>query len=194
MTVLRCAELQLVASFDVLEVLAAFRLQLQQDCNKHDRFKPACALDPSTPPTISTSLCSWGLKPKVVIELFAQMMCGCTPRWVDVTVTVVTPQWVPHRSTSKVISQPPTKHFCALWSVKAEAAAGHWSVNRWKCIGFVEEILPSRILHLGIMEYLEVLEYSGIFISNPEYRVLFRNNLLPRGGLERRSSVTRPVN
>jgi len=25
---------------------------------------------------------------------------------------------------------------------------------------------------------LEVLEYSGIFISNPEYRILFRNNLL----------------
>jgi len=28
------------------------------------------------------------------------------------------------------------------------------------------------------MEHLEVLEYSGIFISNPEYRILFRNNLL----------------
>jgi len=29
-----------------------------------------------------------------------------------------------------------------------------------------------------IVEHLEVLEYSGIFISNPEYRILFRNNLL----------------
>jgi len=28
------------------------------------------------------------------------------------------------------------------------------------------------------MEHLEVPEYSGIFISNPEYRILFRNNLL----------------
>jgi len=28
------------------------------------------------------------------------------------------------------------------------------------------------------MEHSEVLEYSGIFISNPEYRTLFRNNLL----------------
>jgi len=28
------------------------------------------------------------------------------------------------------------------------------------------------------MEYLEVPEYSGIFISNPEYRILFRNNML----------------
>jgi len=28
------------------------------------------------------------------------------------------------------------------------------------------------------MEHLEVLEHSGIFISNPEYRILFRNNLL----------------
>jgi len=27
------------------------------------------------------------------------------------------------------------------------------------------------------MAHLEVLEYSGIFISNPEYRILFRNNL-----------------
>jgi len=27
-----------------------------------------------------------------------------------------------------------------------------------------------------IMEHLEVLEYSGIFISNPVYRNLFRNN------------------
>jgi len=29
-----------------------------------------------------------------------------------------------------------------------------------------------------IMEDLEVLEYSGIFFSNPEYRILFRNNML----------------
>jgi len=29
-----------------------------------------------------------------------------------------------------------------------------------------------------IMEHLEVLEYAGIFISNPEYRILFRNNSL----------------
>jgi len=29
-----------------------------------------------------------------------------------------------------------------------------------------------------ILEHLEVLEHSGIFISNPEYRILFRNNLL----------------
>jgi len=29
-----------------------------------------------------------------------------------------------------------------------------------------------------IMEHLEVLEYSGVFISNPEYRILIRNNLL----------------
>jgi len=28
------------------------------------------------------------------------------------------------------------------------------------------------------MEQLEVLQYSGIFISNPEYQTLFRNNLL----------------
>jgi len=27
------------------------------------------------------------------------------------------------------------------------------------------------------MEHSEVLECSGIFISNPEYRILFRNNL-----------------
>jgi len=27
------------------------------------------------------------------------------------------------------------------------------------------------------MEHLEVLQYSRIFISNPEYRILFRNNL-----------------
>jgi len=27
------------------------------------------------------------------------------------------------------------------------------------------------------MEHLEVLEYSGIFISYPEYRILFWNNL-----------------
>jgi len=27
------------------------------------------------------------------------------------------------------------------------------------------------------MEHLEVLEHSGIFISNPEYRILFQNNL-----------------
>jgi len=33
-------------------------------------------------------------------------------------------------------------------------------------------------LGMCIMEHLEVLEYSGIFISNPEYRILFRNNLL----------------
>jgi len=26
------------------------------------------------------------------------------------------------------------------------------------------------------MEHLEVLEYSGIFVLNPEYRILFRNN------------------
>jgi len=29
-----------------------------------------------------------------------------------------------------------------------------------------------------IMEHLEVPEYSWIFISNPEYRILFQNNLL----------------
>jgi len=29
-----------------------------------------------------------------------------------------------------------------------------------------------------MLELLEVLEYSGIIISNPEYRILFRNNLL----------------
>jgi len=29
-----------------------------------------------------------------------------------------------------------------------------------------------------IMEHLEVPKYSGIFISNPEYRILFQNNLL----------------
>jgi len=29
-----------------------------------------------------------------------------------------------------------------------------------------------------IMEYIEVPEYSGILSSNPEYRILFRNNLL----------------
>jgi len=28
------------------------------------------------------------------------------------------------------------------------------------------------------MEHLEVPEYPGIFISNPEYRILFQNNLL----------------
>jgi len=28
------------------------------------------------------------------------------------------------------------------------------------------------------MERLELLEYFGIFISNPEYRILFRNNFL----------------
>jgi len=28
------------------------------------------------------------------------------------------------------------------------------------------------------MEHLEVLEYSVILISNPEYRILFWNNLL----------------
>jgi len=27
------------------------------------------------------------------------------------------------------------------------------------------------------MEHLEVLEYSGIFILNPEYQILFWNNL-----------------
>jgi len=31
-----------------------------------------------------------------------------------------------------------------------------------------------------IMEHLEVLEYSGIFIFNLEYRILFQNNLLER--------------
>ena len=29
-----------------------------------------------------------------------------------------------------------------------------------------------------IMEHLEVPKYSAIFISNPEYRILFQNNLL----------------
>jgi len=38
------------------------------------------------------------------------------------------------------------------------------------------------------MEHLEVLEYSGIFISNPEYRILFRNNLL-RAKLADRAEV-----
>jgi len=28
------------------------------------------------------------------------------------------------------------------------------------------------------MEHLTVLEFSGIFISNPEYRILFQNKLL----------------
>jgi len=27
------------------------------------------------------------------------------------------------------------------------------------------------------MQHLEVLEHSGMFISNPEYRILFQNNL-----------------
>jgi len=41
------------------------------------------------------------------------------------------------------------------------------------------EFQPLTTLKLGmcIMEHLEVLEYSGIFISNPEHRILFRNNL-----------------
>jgi len=29
-----------------------------------------------------------------------------------------------------------------------------------------------------VIEHLEVLEYSGIFILNPEYRILFWNSLL----------------
>jgi len=29
-----------------------------------------------------------------------------------------------------------------------------------------------------ITEHLEVPEYSGIFIANPEYQILFRNNFL----------------
>jgi len=33
-------------------------------------------------------------------------------------------------------------------------------------------------LGMCIMEHLEVPEYSGIFISNPEYRILFQTNLL----------------
>jgi len=28
------------------------------------------------------------------------------------------------------------------------------------------------------MEHLELLEYSAVFSSNPEYRILFQNNLL----------------
>jgi len=45
---------------------------------------------------------------------------------------------------------------------------------------FVRATAVSPYLGVGmcIMEHLEVLEYSGIFISNPEYRILFRNNLL----------------
>jgi len=31
-------------------------------------------------------------------------------------------------------------------------------------------------LGMCIMEHLEVLEYSGIFVLNPEYRILFRND------------------
>jgi len=33
-------------------------------------------------------------------------------------------------------------------------------------------------IRMYIMEHLVVLEYSGIFVLNPEYRILFRNNLL----------------
>jgi len=51
---------------------------------------------------------------------------------------------------------------------------------------------------------LEVLEYSGIFISNPEYQILFRKNSYSgktrskmnwsRRDLECRSAITRTVN
>ena len=40
------------------------------------------------------------------------------------------------------------------------------------------------------MEHLEVPEYSGIFISNPEYRILFRNNF---GLVKRYASVYTPL-
>ena len=39
-------------------------------------------------------------------------------------------------------------------------------------------IQPMLQLGMCIMEHSEVPEYSGIFISNPEYQILFRNNLL----------------
>jgi len=32
------------------------------------------------------------------------------------------------------------------------------------------------VIRMCIMEYLEISEYSGIFLSNPENRILFRNN------------------
>ena len=36
-----------------------------------------------------------------------------------------------------------------------------------------------------IVEHLEVLEYARIFILKPEYRILFRNNLLGAKWAER---------
>ena len=52
----------------------------------------------------------------------------------------------------------------------------------------------NSILCLGmcILEHLEVLEHSGIFISNPEYRILFRNNLLGEKWADR-AEVSTPI-
>jgi len=50
------------------------------------------------------------------------------------------------------------------------------------------------------MEHLEILEYSGIFISNPEYRILFRNNFLGSKRADRAEvenadpAISRPFN
>jgi len=39
-----------------------------------------------------------------------------------------------------------------------------------------DRFCSTRDVHYGT--FREVPEYSGIFISNPEYRILFQNNLL----------------
>jgi len=55
---------------------------------------------------------------------------------------------------------------------------GSWRVAGWKYLKITQSTLYLSVLGTCIMEHLEVLENSWIFISNPDNRILFRNNLL----------------
>jgi len=50
--------------------------------------------------------------------------------------------------------------------------------------------LSNLLLVMCIKEDLEVLEYCGIFISNPEYRTPLRNNLLEQNELIAQRFIT----